>query len=153
HASAGAGAGAKSVGVGGERPPGLIGARSTSSTSSGGSRLDVPKWATEMGLRRTGMHIDTVLPGDGDSTTTTSHVYRVLSTPIAAGSVELGPGLPGSLPYFVLLYGGNHLTRRTSRTTHGRLAVQRPVRAVTDGGRGGRRVLRSLFRKHNLALG
>lgn len=80
-------------------------------------------------------------------------MYRVFSTPIAAGAVELGPGLPGSLPYFVLLYGGNHLTRRTSRTPHGRLAVQRPVRAVTDSGRGGRRVLRSLFRKHNLALG
>ncbi|CAM9288314.1 unnamed protein product, partial [Ectocarpus sp. 8 AP-2014] len=152
HASAGAGAGAKS-GVGGEGRPGLTGARSTSSTSSGGSRLDVPKWADEMGLRRTGMHIDTVLPGDGDSASTTAHVYRVFSTPIAAGAVELGPGLPGSLPYFVLLYGGNHLTRRTSRTPHGRLAVQRPVRAVTDSGRGGRRVLRSLFRKHNLALG
>lgn len=57
HASAGAGAGRAKSGVGGQRPPGLTGARSTSSTSSGGSRLDVPKWAAEMGLRRTGMHV------------------------------------------------------------------------------------------------
>lgn len=61
--------------------------------------------------------------------------------------MTLGSSLPGSLPYFVLLYGGNHLQRRTSRN-RGRPSVQRPLRAATEGGQRQRRLqIAAMFRK------
>lgn len=91
--------------------------------------------------------IETVLPGEGGGASASYHVYRVFSTPIAAGTVTLGSNLPGSLPYFVLLYGGNHFQRHTSRNRR-RPSVQRPLRAVTDSGqRQRRRQFGSVFRK------
>lgn len=91
--------------------------------------------------------IETVVPAEGDGASASHHVYRVFSTPIDAGTVTLGSSLPGSLPYFVLLYGGNHLQRHTSRGRQ-RPNVQRPLRASTDSGqRQRRRQFGSIFRK------
>ena len=61
--------------------------------------------------------------------------------------MTLGSSLPGSLPYFVLLYGGNHFQRHTSRNRR-RPSVQRPLRASTDSGqRQRRRQFGAMFRK------
>lgn len=90
--------------------------------------------------------IETVLPGEGDGANASHHVYRVFSLPIVAGTVTLGSSLPGSLPYFVLLYGGDQIQRSTSRNRR-RPSIQRPLRAVTDSGQRRRRQFASIFRK------
>ena len=56
---------------------------------------------------RHGMQIETILPGEGDPASQ-HHVYRAFSVDVLAGPVELGAGVVGSLPYFVLLLGGGH---------------------------------------------
>lgn len=53
------------------------------------------------------MQIETILPGEGDPASQ-HHVYRAFSVDVLAGPVELGAGVVGSLPYFVLLLGGGH---------------------------------------------
>lgn len=54
------------------------------------------------------MQIPTILPGE-DGFYSTHYVYRVFSTRIEAGVVELGPAALDALPYFVLLFRGEHL--------------------------------------------
>lgn len=77
------------------------------------------------------MQIEATLPGE-DGASSTRHVYRIFSAHVEAGPLLLGPVPDGSLPYLVLLYGGN-LGKLTSRKKHAHANVRRPLRAVSDG--------------------
>lgn len=67
--------------------------------------------------------------------------------------MTLGSGLPDSLPYFVLLYGGNHVRRLSTRGRR-QSGVHRPLRAITDSESSRRRrLLHSVFKKKSVVGG
>ena len=86
--------------------------------------------------------IEAVLPGE-DGAPKTQYVYRVFSVSIGPGFHRLGKMEVGTLPYFVLVSGGD---RRIESHSLGRplrvISGQRPSRGSSDT-----RPLRSIFRR------
>lgn len=97
---------------------------------------------------RRDLQIETVLPGENGASPT-YHVYRVFSTTVAAGPLRLGSAPPGSLPYFILLRGGNHVDRHPVRK-HRHSGARRPLRSVSDDH--AQRRWRSILRKNPTRL-
>lgn len=91
---------------------------------------------------RHGIQIETILPVEGDSAAQ-HHVYRAFSVDIPAGPVELGAGVVGSLPYFVLLIGGGHADGLSFRKQQQQSAGRGMARRAS--GERVRRRLRSRF--------
>lgn len=90
---------------------------------------------------RHGTQIETILPAEGDPAAQ-HHVYRAFSVDVRAGLVELGAGVVGSFPYFILLLGGGHpngLSFRKQQQLAGRGVTRR------SSGDRVRRRWRSLF--------
>lgn len=94
--------------------------------------------------------IETVLPAE-DGTSVAYYVYRVFSVAISRGRHHLGDVWEGSLPYLILLCGGDHFDNRNSilRRQHRGSSIQRSnLRAIGGAGNGvGERPLRSILRK------